>query len=552
MNYKFTIIETHSNKKADDHSSVLLHDAPVKLVRYENGDVLLTVESIIVLPNREPNETNRYLSTGETEIRIVNSTLPDGFPMGEVDFDLNTLEYNPKYQPHIFRLSAFFPDHSRAVWFDFPCDSVTYSFDEFTGDSCIQKARDSERNALSRSIEKGHGSAWRLLKGMHPKVRNEHLDLIIYAATHDMRFDHQCDDSRVQYVMDLISLYDGKQGGKNTKEHILNILMLQSWRSAWSDAVNPDDFAHCIDMILANRDHPLAEETLTYLENKLTETSNEQKLEILHRKTGKLPPDKDFPNTEGRPVQQDFTMERIIEICRGDTRMVHPGRFRHFFENSCTSDDITMLLNAARSEQNPKIRGRLYSMFAKLDFPGDPEEIIEMAREFEADLTGGFTSNITAMNLQRAVSRLRHPAVLAYRDELLKKAETADNELKDILICHAIDHWVNNYTYSEEGDAALYFFLNNLPEDKYTVRHHTALAITNSRMYDEPFEDPRAYSHLYWVISDTYCPNCRRKALEILAKFDKLHVSTVKDCLHDSDSRTRTFAAEWLKEHGYT
>ena len=140
MNYKYTIIETHSNKNADDHSSVLLHDAPVKLVRYENGDVLLTVESIIVLPNREPNETNRYLSTGETEIRIANTTLPDGFPMGEVDFDLNTLEYNPKYQPHIFRLSAFFPDHSRAVWFDFPCDSVTYSFDEFTGDSQIQKA----------------------------------------------------------------------------------------------------------------------------------------------------------------------------------------------------------------------------------------------------------------------------------------------------------------------------------------------------------------------------------------------------------------------------
>lgn len=260
MNYKFTIIETHSNKKADDHSSVILHDAPVKSVRYENGDVILTVESIIVLPNREPNETNRYLSTGETEIRIVNSTLPDGFPMGEVDFDLNTLEYNPMYQPHIFRLSAFFPDHSRAVWFDFPCDSVMYSFDEFTGDSQIQKARDNERNALSRSIEKGHGSAWRLLKGMHPKVRNEHLDLIIYAATHDMRFDHQCDESRVHYVMDLISLYDGKQGGKNTREHILNILMLQSWRSAWSDAVNPDDFAHCIDMILANRDHPLAEE----------------------------------------------------------------------------------------------------------------------------------------------------------------------------------------------------------------------------------------------------------------------------------------------------
>jgi hypothetical protein len=507
------------------------------------------VESIIVLPNREPNETNRYLSTGETEIRIVNSTLPDGFPMGEVDFDLNTLEYNPKYQPPIFRLSAFFPDHSRAVWFDFPCDYVTYSFDEFTGDSWLQKARDYDRNALTCSIEMGTGSTWRLLKGMHPKVRDEYIDLIIHAATHDMRFDHQCDESRVHYVMDLISLYDGKQGGKNTKEHILNILMLQSWRSAWSDAVNPDDFAHCIDMILANRDHPLAEETLTYLENKLTETTNEQKLEILHRKTGKLPPDEDFPNAEGRPVQQNFTMERIIEICRGDTRLVPPARFKHFFENSCTSDDLTLLLDAARSEQNRTIRGRLYSMFAKLDFPGEPDEIIGMAREFEAELAGEFPSYVTAMSLQRAVSRLRHPVVLAYRDELLKKAETADDEMKDHLLCHAIDHWVNNYTYSEEGEAALSDLLNGLPDDKYGVRHHAAFALTNSRMYDEPFDDPRAYQHLIWVIYDTHCPNCRRKAVEILHKFDKLHISIVEDCLHDSDAKTRKLAEQWMKEH---
>ena len=548
MNHNYTITETHSNKNADDHSSVLLHDALVKSVRYENGDVILTVESVIVLPNREPNETNRYLSTGETEIRIVKTTLPDGFPMGEVDFDLNTLEYNPKYQPHIFRLSAFFPDHSRAVWFDFPCDSVTYSFDEFTGDSQIQKARDTDRKILAGCIEKGHGRAWMLLKGMPPKVRDENLDLIIYAATHDMRFDHQCDESRVHYVMDLISLYDGKQGGKNTKEHILDILMLQSWRSAWSDAVNPNDFAHCIDMILANREHPLAEETLAYLESKLTEVSNEEKLEILHRKTGKLPPDEDFPDTEMRPVQQDFTMERIIEICRGDARMVHPARFRHFFETSCTSDDIAMLLDAARSEQDPKIRGRLYSMFAKLDFPGDPEEIIAMARESEGDLAGGFTSPITPMNLQRAVSRLRHPAVLAYRDELLKKAETAGNEMKDHLLCHAIDHWLNNYTYSWEEDAALADFLNSLPEDKYGPRHHAAFALTNSRMYDEPFDVVFPYQHLYWVIFDTHCPNCRRKALELLHRFTEVHKTILQTFLHDSESRTRTLVQQWLNQ----
>lgn len=548
MNYKYTITETHSNKKADDYSSVLLHDAPVKSVRYENGDVILTVESIIVLPNREPNETNRYLSTGEAEIRIANTTLPDGFPMGEVNFDLNAHEYNTNYTPHIFRLSAFIPGYSRAVWYHFPCDSVTYSFDEFTGDSYIQKARDADRKILARCIEKGHGRAWMLLKGMPSKVRDENLDLIIYAATHDMRFDHQCDESRVQFVMDLISLYDGKRGGKNTKEHILNILMLQSWRSAWSDAVNPDDFAHCIDMILANREHPLAEETLAYLESKLTETSNEQKLEILHRKTGKLPPDEDFPTTEMRPVQQEFTMERIIEICRGDTGLVHPARFRHFFETSCTSDDIAMLLDAARSEQDPKIRGRLYSMFAKLDFPGEPEEIIAMARESEGDLAGGFTSPITPMNLQRAVSRLRHPAVLAYRDELLKKAETAGDEMKDQLLCCAIDHWVNNYTYSWEEDAALADFLNNLPEDKYGPRHHAAFALTNSRMYAEPFDVVFPYQHLYWVIFDTHCPNCRRKALELLHRFTEVHKTILQTFLHDSESQTRTLVRQWLNQ----
>ncbi len=548
MNYKYTIIETHSNKNADDSSSVFLHDAPVKSVRYENGDLILTVESIIVLPNREPNETDRYLSTGEAEIRIANTTLPDGFPMGEVDFDLNAHKYNQKYSPHIFRLSAFIPGYSRPVWYHFPCDSVTYSFDEFTGDSWIQKARDTDRKILDCCIKQGHGRAWEVLKRMPPKVRDKHIDLIFHAAVHDMRFDHQCDESRVQYVMDLISLYDGKKGGKYTREHILNILMLQSWRSAWSDAVNPDDFAHCVDMILANREHPLAGETLTYLENKLTETSDERKLEILHRKTGKLPPDEDFPNTEPRPVWPEYTMEQIIEICRTDTKQVHPAQFRHFFENSCTSDDIAMLLDAARSEQNHTIRGRLYSMFAKIDFPGEPDEIIGMAREFEGELAGEVPSYFTAMNLQRAVSRLRHPAVLVYRDELLKKAETADGEMKDCLLCHAIDHWLNNYTYSEEEDAALDDFLNNLPEDKYGPRHHAAFALTNSRMYAEPFDVVFPYQHLYWVISDTHCPNCRRKALELLHRFTEIHNTILQTFLHDSESRTRALVQQWLNQ----
>lgn len=545
MNYQYTITETHSNQNRNDMSSVYLHDAPVKSVRYENGDLILTVESITVLPNREPNETDRYLSTGEAEIRIVNTALPDGFPVGEVDFDLNAQEYNKNCTPGVFRLSIFLPSYGWPVWFHFPCDSVTYNFQEFTGDSGLQKSRDYAHQMLARLIEKGRGYAYRFLQYNSPH-RGEYIDLLIYAACHDQRYDHQCDDSRVHYVMDLLSLYDGTD--RDNREDILNILMLQSWRASWTEHFTPDDFAHCIDMILANRDHPKAEETLAYLEDKLSEISNEEKLEILHRKTGKLPPEEDFPNTEPRPVQPTYTMGDVIQFCRTSDKPVHPARFRHTFENSCTSDDIAMLLNAARSEQDRKIRGRLYSMFAKLDFPGAPEEIIGMAREFEGELNNEMPFYFTAMNLQRAVSRIRHPAVLAYRDELLKKAENADGEMKDRLICHAIDHWVNNYTYSEEGDDALYDFLNNLPSDKYGPRHHAAFALTNSRMYDEPFDDPRAYQHLHWVASDTYCPNCRRKALEIQHRFDKLHIFEIQDALHDSESATRALAAEWLKE----
>jgi len=497
------------------------------------------VESITVLPRREPNETDRYLSTGEAEIRISGTHLPDGFPMGEVDFDLNAQEYNLNCTPPVFRLSVFLPDSGWPVWFHFPCNSVTYSFHEFTGDSGIQKSRDHAYQIFARLLEKGHGYAYRFLQLQHPNVRPEYSDLLIYAACHDQRYDHQCDDSHAHYVMDLLSLLDC--------DSLISGLFEKQWREIWKDEVNPNDFQHCIEMILENHSHPLAEETLAYLENKLTEISNEEKLEILLRKNGKLP-EEDFSNTELRPVQPAYTMERIIEICRTDIQRAHPARFRQFFKKTCTSNDLTQLLDAAHSEKDPQVRGQMYAMFSQIDFPGDPEEIISMARDFEYQLTDESLCRLTAMNLQRAVSRLRHPAVLAYRDELLKKAETAANEMKNHLLCHAIDHWVNNYTYSEEGDEALYDLLNNLPKDKYGPRHHAAFALTNSRMYDEPFDDPRAYQHLHWVVDDTYCPNCRRKALEIWHRFDKLHIFFIQDALHDSDSATRALAQQWLNE----
>lgn len=563
MSYKYTITETLSSRNRDDHTSVTLHDAPVKEVRYENGDFILTVDSIIVLPNREPNETDRYLSTGQAEIRIHNTVIPDGFPIGTVDFDLNAHKYKYEYNNYvgIFRLSAFVPHHSRNVWYHFPCDAVSYSFDEFTGDSWIQQSRDSQRNALTHFIEMGHGGAWRMLKGMHPSLRDEYFDLIIKAAIKDQRRDIQCDEPRTEYVMDLLSLYD-EPGMKNTRQHILNVLMLQSWRAAWTNDVTPGDFAHSVNMIFANREHPLAEETLAYLENRLNEhydsiadkDSNEadwveRKREYLGRKLGKLPPE-EFPEPTQRPQIPEYTMDDIIELCRTDEANVHPMRFRKYFAESCTAEDIEKLLSTARNEKKRTSRGRLYSMFAKIDFPGDPDEIIEIARQFECSLGLGYPGYLTAMNLQRAVSRLRHPAVLAYRDELLAKAKTEpDENHREALLSFAIEHWVNNYTYSEEGDAALYDLLNSLPEDKYGLRHHAAFDITNSRMYDEPFDDPRAYSHLDWVIYDTHCPNCRRKAAEILHKFGKLHVSIVKDLLHDCDSQTRKLAAEWMKEY---
>ena len=560
MSYKYTIIETHSNKNIDDHSSVLLHDAVVQSVRYENGDFILSMESIIVMPNREPNETDRFLSTGQAEIRIHDTVIPDGYPMDAVDYDLDSCKYNLK--TGVYQLYAFIPAeecHSIRAGFRFPCKSVTYSFDEFTGDSWIQQSRDHQRQNLERFIEMGHGGAWRMLKGMHPSVRDEYVDLILKAAVKDQRLDIQCDEPRTEYVMDLLSLYDEK-GVKNTREHILNILMLQSWRSAWTNAVTPDDFAHSVNMILANRNHPLAEETLAYLENHLNELydsiedkdSNEadwveRKREYLGRALGKLPPE-ELPEPTQCPQIPEYTMDDIIEMCRTAEANVHPMRFRKYFDESCTAEDIEKLLSTARNEENRTSRGRMYSMFAKIDFPGEPDEIISMAREFECNLGLGYPGYLTAMNLQRAVSRLRSQAVRAYRDELLAKAKTEPDEAKrEALTAHAIEHWVNNYTYSEESDAALADLLHSLPEDRYGLRHHTAFQLTNSRMYDEP-QDPHAYSHLVELIYDTHCPNCRRKAAEILRKYDKLSARIAEDLLHDSDSQTRKLAEERLKE----
>lgn len=487
MAYKYTIAETHTNSKSDP-SPVILHDAYTdEPVRADGSDLVFPLEEgIIVRPHAVPNDTDRYLQTGVAELRLRNVTkitVRNGktYPCVGEQFTILHHKYCP--DAGVFQLELLNNLRHGELYYDFTCDSVEYSFSEFAGDSCIQRAKDYKQETIRRFLRQGRGEAVMMLRRpwLDDDARHDYFDAVLYAVTHDLRRDQQCDADRTQYHRDLIESFRG-----DDREVLERAMTLTA-----AEAVPEEE---------------------------------------------EIPPHVPHPRPDD-PLQ---TIERIIEFTRNpEGKTVHPMRFRQFFLKKATPGDVRKLAEAAKTEPDPSAKARLYSLFGQTDYPGDPAELITLAKEHEPLLQAEYRQdNITAFMLQRALSRLRHPAVREYGFDLIERGRTEKDACRFV---YGFAHWAANYDESADFERFC-DFLTNLPEWLEEEPRHSIEFDIIQRMFSRRFDDVRTYGHLVWVYENTYCSCCRRKAVEILYNHGHLQNRIREQCRFDCDPYTREIA----------
>ncbi len=556
MEYKYTIHETHTNSKTDP-SPVILHDAYTDEPVWRDGnDIVFFLENgIIFRPYAAPNDTDRYLQTDGAELRLRNVTkisVRNGKTFPCVGEQFIILHHKYRTSAGIFQLELINNQRHGELYFDFTCDSVEYRFNDFVGDSWLQRAKDQKQETIRRFLRQGRGEAVHMLRRswMDDDGRHELLDAVIHAVTHDLRLDHQCNADRTQYIFDLLESYYGQD------PEILNRTILhEHWQEA---AENDDIFAleQYLNVLkrFTESGEASAQETIRKIYEWIRtayETRTEipqpydplgQKYEIISRFIGKPLPDddEDCHVPHPRPAEPLQTIENIIESVRNSgEKGFQPAKYRQFFRKQAVPTDIELLAEAAKNEPDPTVKARLYSLFSETDYPYDPAELIDLAREYEPMLHADFGSAyFTAFKLQKALSRLRHPAVRAYGFELLERAaEQYDSRC----FLHGFEHWAANYNEQTDLDRFCDLLIN-LPEWMNEDSRHTLEFNIVHDMFTRRYEDPRTYGHLVWVYENTYCSCCRRSAVEILAEHGMLQKRIREQCLFDCDLRTREIA----------
>ncbi|MBO4933395.1 MAG: hypothetical protein J6I42_14575 [Clostridia bacterium] len=556
MNYKYTITETHTNSKTDP-SSVILHDAYTDEPVWQDGsDIVFFLENgIVIRPYAEPNSTNRYLQTDGAEVRlrnVIKITVRNGksFPCVGEQFIILHHRYRP--DAGIFQMQLINNQHHGELYFDFTCNSVEYRFNEFKEDSWIQRARNQEQEIVRCFLRQGRGEAVHMLRRLDDADRHEYHDSVRYAVTHDLRFDHQCEPKRTQYIFDLLESYQGED------RVTLDRAILYDCRKKAAKSYDMFALDQYLDVLkrFAESGESAAEEAIRQIYETIR-TAYETRTEIpkaydeladryrlISRFIGKPLPDDDeaYPVQRPKTHREDppITMQSVIEATRNPKgRILHPRRFHWYFQENVTPADLVYLAETAKNEPDPAVKARLYSLFSEADYPGDPAELIALAREHEPMLHSSYGQpHITAFKLQHALSRLRNPAVRAYGFDLIERALAEEDSKRFV---YGFEHWTANYDESADLDQFC-DLLTGLPKlfDADT-RHSLEYAIIH-RMFNRRYDDPCTYGHLVWVYENTCCSCCRRKAVEILAMHGMLQKRIREQCRFDCDPHTRKIA----------
>ena len=414
-----------------------------------------------------------------------------------------------------------------------------------------------QNHDFSYYLRRGHGRAYLMLRyETDEEKRREYRSALIHAALHDQRLDPQIFFERDLYLWDMISLFPDRDD-----------IVAEILRRAAIDLPQEFpywDFQHRTDVLqqLKTQGYADAETVLNRYYDALLDflrsrpplnvcwDEDIQKMTSLASRLGKPMPDlgQDPPPTlEERKAKRKATPhpappETVEELIAALQDGFSLPRCRKKLQ-SLTEKAIRQLADAALAEEDFVARAQLFSAFAVVEYPYDPEPLIEVAREnlagadkFEED----FKAYQRFLQPHRALSRICHTAVREYAEWLLATfpAETRWNTGLEILVRNYIPAdrdriltWRENSITSEVDGNALWG----------TAWHAIDSSIVETAKNDPHRFDPDFFPMIYYT---TLCSNERCEAFRIMETLGMLTPVMLEEGIHDSEDRLKKRAKE--------
>lgn len=187
------------------------------------------------------------------------------------------------------------------------------------------------------------------------------------------------------------------------------------------------------------------------------------------------------------------------------------------------ADRETVLEYAKRylEQDDLKVRAEALQAFGWCPFPEDPLPIVEDTRSDHEPLPEA---------AWRALENIRHPVVRAFA---LEQVDGKPEKALPVLIAN----------YRPQDEARLVDLVKSIPVDfESTIWHSIQLDVLG--MEDHGLKAP--VSLLRYIFESTYCSCCREYTLRQMAKRRVLDQEVLEECLLDSNYDIRTYAARCM------
>lgn len=402
--------------------------------------------------------------------------------------------------------------------------------------------------------------------------RQKYFSVVLWACSHEVTFDTQCEGSRAWFVYQLIKCYDDKTPFLETaSECLMNTRSSIGWKVHYLAellncfAADGEETAkqalwrkyEQLYSVLRARTRPkngmfherddleslckiLAQEEVSFL--KIAEDIGR-----LYREKPSLYDGSDFYELYLSKAKRCLkTLERQAQKSENIAKYLRAGQayemefeeiykknrnivpktgiaLSNLLKKQADSETILKYAEVYLAQRDPEERAEALSVFFRCPFPLDPQPIIEDARSDCEKLK---------KTAWRALENIRHPLV---REFSIKNLQ---NDLEAALPLFIVN-------YQEQDENLLVDIVKSIPVDFEctTIWHGAQLEVLN--MADRGLKAPAEL--LKYIYESTYCSCCRERALRQMGKRRLLTDDVLQECLFDSHEDIRAYAKRCLK-----
>lgn len=400
----------------------------------------------------------------------------------------------------------------------------------------------------------------------------KYFSVVLWACSHEVTFDTQCEGSRAWFVYQLIKCYDDKTPFLEAASKCLRDTLSSGY---WKVQYLAELLSCFVDdgeesakqalwhkyeqlySVLRARTRPkdgmfyerddleslciiLAQEKASFL--KIAEDIGK-----LYREKPSLYDGSDFEYLYKWKAKRCLkTLERQAEKSENIAEYLRAGKayemeseeiykknrnivpktgiaLSNWLKRRADSETILKYAEEYLAQRDPEERAEALIAFFSCPFPLDPKPIIEDAQSACEKLKEA---------AWRALENIRHPLV---REFSIKNLQ---NDLEN-----ALPPFITNY--QEQDENLLVYIVKSIPVDFEctTIWHGTQLDVLS--MEERGLRVPAEL--LNYIYESTYCSCCRKRALRQMGKRRLLTDDILQECLFDSHEDIRAYAKRCLK-----